>query len=114
MSAAASWSYTRAATVWPRLSSDDWVRQAQFGAPQTFACDYTTEARKAADDRGEEFVTRTTLFTERADIKRGDMVAVGSYSQADPTAVPGAEEVRAVARFSDTFNQRADDFKVMT
>ena len=56
---------------------------------------------------------RQILHTERADIKRGDMVLIGASVVSTPVAA-GAFEVRAVTRYADTFDQKADDFKVMT
>jgi phosphoglycerate dehydrogenase-like enzyme len=114
MSAAASWSYTSTATHWPRLTLDDWTRVATFGPPVSFACDYKAEARKAVDDRGEEFVTRQVLYTERSSIKRGDFVMIGVSTAVDPTLLEDAHEVRAVTRFADTFDKVADDYTVMT
>lgn len=113
MSSAASWSYTSRATLWPLLSRSDWDHSPTFGAPVTFACDYSAEAIRMTDDRGQEFTTRQVLHTERADIKRGDMVLIGVSAVSTPQAA-GAFEVRAVTRYADTFEQKADDFKVMT
>ena len=113
MSAAASWSYTSRATVWPLLGRDDWNHSATYGPPQVFACDYSAEAVRMTDERGQEFTTRQILHTERADIKRGDMVLIGASVVSTPVAA-GAFEVRAVTRYADTFDQKADDFKVMT
>jgi len=114
MSSIASWSYTATATHWPVTGIDDWTRKATFGAPVTFPCDYTAQATKMTDDRGEEFVSRNILFTERSSIKRGDWVLIGASTAADPTTVADAMEVRSVARFADTFERSADDWKVAT
>lgn len=114
MSSLANWSYTSTATHWARLSRDDWSRRASFGAPVTFPCDYKAEARKVVDDRGEEFVTRQVLYTERSSIQRGDFVMIGASAALDPTLLTDAHEVRAVTRFADTFNNAADDYTVMT
>lgn len=114
MSAAANWSFTHTATHWRRVSRDDWSRQAAFGAPSLFACDYSAQAMKMTDDRGEEFVTRMILHTEQPTISRGDFVLIGASSVADPTTLADAHEVRAVQRYADTFDSVADDFKVLT
>lgn len=113
MSAAAAWSYTATATVWPLLGRDDWPGALSFGAPAAFACDYAAEAKRMTDDKGVEFVTQLMIWTERADIKRGDRVLIGASSAADPLGA-GASEVRAVKRSADTFDRKADDFTVMT
>lgn len=114
MSALANWSYTATATLWPRTARDGWGGRVQFAAPVSIACDYSSEARVERDVAGKEFTTRHTLWTERADIKRGDFVLIGASTAADPTVVEGAEEVRSVKRSADTFDRRADDYAVMT
>lgn len=113
MSAAAAWSYTSTATLWPLIGRDDWTGLPSFGAPVTFACDYKAEAIRMTDALGIEFTTRQMLYTERADIKQGDMVLIGASTTADPRAA-GAFEVRAVTRYADTFSQAADDYRVAT
>ncbi len=113
MSNAASWSYTRKATHWPRLSRDDWSGVQAWGAPVVFPCDYkaTTERRTSA--AGLEFTSRMVIYTERATINEGDRVLIGATSAADPVAA-SAEEVKAVTRYSDTFEQARDDYEVVT
>lgn len=113
MSAAARWSYTAPATLWPLLALDGWSGGPQFGAPVAFQCDYKAEARTVKDGRGREFTVRQTLYTERADIKQGDRVLIGTSASVDPIAV-GAVEVLHVGRYGDTFDRTADDFEVMT
>lgn len=113
MSSAASWSYTSKATLWPLLGRDDWNRAPTFGAPVVFACDYSAESIRMTDDRGQEFTTRQVLHTERAGIKQGDMVLIGVSDVSTPQ-VAGAFEVRAVTRYADTFEQKADDYRVAT
>lgn len=113
MSAAAAWSYTAKATVWPLLSRADWSGVKAWGAPVTFDCDYSAESVRLTDDRGIEFTTRALFFTERADVKQGDMVLIGVSALADPVAA-GAFEVRAVNRWGDTLDRAADDFRIAT
>lgn len=113
MSAAASWSYTAAATLWPRLGRDDWTGAITYGAPEVIACDYTAEAVRMTDAKGVEFVSRQQIFTERADIKQGDMILIGVSVAPNPVAA-GASEVRTVTRWADTLDRQADDFKVVT
>jgi hypothetical protein len=113
VSAAASWSYTSKATLWARLARDDWSGQGIFSAPVQIACDYSAESLRMTDAKGVEFTTRQIIFTERAGIKQGDMVLIGVSALSDPIAA-GAMEVRAVTRYADTFDQVADDYKVLT
>lgn len=114
MSAAAAWANTATATHWPRTGRDGWTGAESFGAPATFACDYKSEAKRMTDATGAEFVTRHVLYTERSTIARGDYVLIGTSTAIDPTTVQGAEEVKAVTRFNDTFDRLADDYMVAT
>lgn len=113
MSAAARWSYTARATLWPLLGVDGWDAQPTFGAPVSFLCDYTSKTETRRDAKGREFVSRLRLFTERADIKPGDRVLLGSSTAANPIQA-GALEVMDVGRNADTFDRKADDFEVIT
>jgi glutaredoxin len=113
MSAAANWSYTARATLWPWLGRDDWSGVETFGPPQAIDCDYSAESKRMTDAKGVEFVTRQILYTERADIKQGDRVLIGESAVVSPIDA-GALEVRAVKRDADTFDRVADDYQVMT
>jgi hypothetical protein len=113
VSAAAAWSYTSRATLWPLLGRDDWTGVATYGGPFVLACDYSAEAMRMTDAMGQEFTTRQIIHTERADIKRGDMILIGESALPSPLAA-GAFEVRAVTRYADTFGNVADDFRVAT
>lgn len=113
MSAASSWSHTSKATVWPLVGRDDWTGQIAYGAPSVFACDYSAEAKRMTDAKGVEFTTRQVIYTERADIKQGDMVLIGESGETSPIAA-GAFEVRAITRDADTFDQVADDYTIAT
>lgn len=113
MSAAARFSYTAKATLWPLVSRADWGGAGQFGAPAIFLCDYSANAQTMRDAQGDEFVTRQVIYTERADIKRGDRILLGVSAAADPIAAE-ALEVRTVARQADTFQRKADDFVIGT
>jgi glutaredoxin len=113
MSAAARFSYTSRATLWPNLGRDDWTGLTTYGPPQVFACDYSAESLRMVDAKGVEFTTRQILFTELSTAKQGDMVLIGESAVASPVAA-GALEVRAVTRFADTFRNEADDYKLMS
>jgi hypothetical protein len=113
VSAASRWSYTSKATYWPKIGFDDWTRQVTYGAPVVIDCDYSEESLRLTDADGVEFTTRQIIFTEASAIKQGDMLAIGVSELASPAAA-GASEVRAIMRNADTFDQLADDYKVMT
>lgn len=113
MSAAAFWSYTAKATLWPLLGRDDWTGALTYGAPATFDCDYAADSQRLVDALGVEFTSRLLIYTERGDIKQGDMVLIGASALTDPAAA-GADEVRAVTRWGDTLDRAADDYRVAT
>ena len=119
MSAAANWSYTSKATVWPRLERDDWTGALTYGPPSAFACDYSSKAMRSTDAGGSspltgvELALKQVIYTERADIKQGDMLLIGASATLDPIAA-GAVEVRTVTRDADTFDGIADDYAIET
>jgi len=114
MSAAASWSYTATATLWPWLGRDDWTGKESFGPPELVACDYAAKAERRTDSRGVEFVTRQVIYTERAGIKQQDRILIGDHlDQVNPLAAD-AHEVRAVSVSADVFDRVADDVEVLT
>lgn len=65
------------------------------------------------DSKGIEFTTRQVIHTEKSDIVQGDFVVIGASTDTNPHSA-GAHEVRAVTRYSDTFEQLADDYMVAT
>ncbi len=113
MSSAARWSYTATATLWPLTGRDSWSGVPTYGTPEAVACDYQAESRRMTDPLGVEFTSRGLFYTERADIKQGDRIAVGTSSVVDPVAA-GAIEVRSVTRYGDTLERQADDYLVAT
>jgi hypothetical protein len=111
MSDLSSWSYTSKATHWPLSGRDDLTGAVVYGAPVVFDCDYKAEALRMTDSRGQEFTTRQVIYTERAVIKAGDRVLIGSSWEVNPLNA-GALEVRSVTRYADTFDGVADDYMV--
>jgi len=111
MSSAAAWSFTATATLWARQSRDGWSGVQAFDAPVQFACDYQAEAKTRTDSKGREFVSRLVIYTERAGIKQGDRVMLGTSTAADPMTVDSVE-VRDVVRYADTFERLRDDYEV--
>jgi hypothetical protein len=113
LSTLANWSYTRTATHWAVSGRDDWTGVVTYAAPVTFDCDYKATAERRVDASGAEFITSQVIFTERDSISPGDMVLIGESTEVDPLAA-GAQRVRTVDRYSDTFEQSADDYEVAT
>lgn len=112
MSQLGSWSYTAAATIWRVTGRDDKTGKNVYASPEVIACDYQAKAERRTDDKGVEFVSRMSVYTEYATAKQGDYILIGSESVADPVAA-GAALVRSVVRYADTFYRVADDYEII-
>lgn len=113
MSSAAAWSYTAKATLWPQLSRHASTRAAVFGLPEYIDCDYGAESAPMTSAGGDPVAVNQVIYTERGDIKPGDMILIGISTETNPVAA-GAREVRAKERFADTLDRIADDYKYGT
>lgn len=107
MTATANWSYTAEATIWCSLGTDEWNKPS-FDAPITIACDYGGNA-----DVGREFVVKDTVWTEYAEAKEGDYLLIGVSTEANPIDA-GADEIKHIIRYADTFDRVADDYALIT
>jgi hypothetical protein len=112
MSSAASWSYTSKATLWAAGARDAWGGAQTFAAPVVIACDYKATSELRRDANGEEFTSRLVIYTE-ATAKPGDFILIGESTNTNPIAA-GAEKVRSVGRYADTFENIAEDFEIVT
>ncbi|MEY4713338.1 MAG: hypothetical protein RIS88_2788 [Pseudomonadota bacterium] len=113
MSAAASWSYTAKATIWPANGrANDWNGGRAFGLPVVIACDYGATSKTVRTARGDEFAAKLAIYTEHAGARVGDMVAIGEHTSSQPVA--DAREVMVIERQADTFDRRADDYTLLT
>ncbi|EBG0542793.1 hypothetical protein H3Z28_002196 [Salmonella enterica subsp. enterica serovar Ank] len=115
MSAAANWSYTAKATLWKRLGVNEWGKP-EFSAPVVITCDYGGDGRlpkPLVSDAGQEVVIKNTIWTEYADAALGDFALIGESSEPNPLDA-GADEVKAIIRYADTFDRVADDFTIVT
>jgi hypothetical protein len=111
---ASSWSYRQTATLWRLAATAEWGGQTTYTLAGQFLCDHSAESRRMASASGDEFVSRLLIYTSLPDIKQGDMVLVGVSELADPFAA-GAQEVRAVASWADTFKaEGSPDFRIAT
>lgn len=99
--------------MWRITGHDDWTGQSTYDSPVIFACDYKSDAVKMTDAMGIEFTTRQIFYTERSDIKYGDMLLVGESIVPDPV-IAGAYQVKSITRYADTFDNLAEDFVVAT
>ncbi|WP_313412025.1 hypothetical protein [Atlantibacter hermannii] len=114
MSSVASWSYTAKATVWRRLpGKDEYGDPLGYAAPEIIFCDYEGGLSKRISSVGAEIVVKNTVWSEYALASGGDYLLIGESTEADPV-VAGADEVRQVIRYADTFERVADDYAIIT
>lgn len=114
MSSAANWSYTAKATVWRRLpGKDEYGDPNGYAAPEIILCDYEGGLSRRIGSIGAEIVVKNTVWTEFALAATGDYLLIGVSTEADPV-VAGADEVRQVIRYADTFERVADDYAILT
>ncbi|SUB51634.1 hypothetical protein [Pasteurella testudinis] len=113
MSDMANWSYTAKATIWHTQGENDETGKVEFSAPIVITCDYGGSSRIAAGDIGREFVRKDTVWTEYAEAKKGDYLLIGESTETDPH-IAGADEIKQILRYADTFNRQADDYALIT
>lgn len=113
MSSLASWSYTATATIWRVTGRDDKTGKNVYATPEVIACDYGAKSERKTDDKGVEFISRMSIYTEYAAAKLGDYIKIGEDGTPDPVAA-GASLVRSVVRYADTFYREADDYEIIT
>ncbi|HEI8775629.1 hypothetical protein [Enterobacter cloacae] len=116
MSAAANWSYTATATIWRKQSggTDEYGDPINgYAAPEVIAVDYEGGLSKRIGSLGAEIVVKNTVWSEYALAAAGDYLLIGISTEPDPV-VAGADEVRQVIRYADTFERLADDYAILT
>lgn len=113
MSSVANWSYTATATIWRSLGKDEAGDPLGYAAPEQILCDYEGGLSKKLASLGAEIVVKNTVWTEFALADAGDYLLIGESAEADPV-VAGADEVRQVIRYADTFERLADDYAILT
>ncbi|EOC1612052.1 hypothetical protein ACI1BF_004537 [Cronobacter turicensis] len=114
MSSVANWSYTATATIWRKLDGqDDYGDPLGYAAPEQILCDYEGGLSKRIGSLGSEIVVKNTIWTEFMLADAGDYILIGESTEVDPI-LAGADEVRQVIRYADTFERIADDFAIIT
>lgn len=114
MSSVANWSYTATATIWrKREGNDEYGDPLGYAEPEQILCDYEGGLSKKLASLGAEIVVKNTVWTEFALASAGDYLLIGVSTEADPV-VAGADEVRQIIRYADTFERLADDYAILT
>ncbi|WP_368301287.1 hypothetical protein [Kluyvera sichuanensis] len=116
MSSTANWSYTAKATIWRKGpgGKDEYGDPINgYAAPEVIMCDYEGGLSKRIGNLGAEIVVKNTVWSEYALAAAGDYLLIGESANVDPVAA-GADEVRQVIRYADTFDRIADDYAILT
>lgn len=116
MSSIASWSYTAQATIWRKQNggTDEYGDPVNgYAAPEVIMVDYEGGLSKRIGSLGAEIVVKNTVWSEYTLAAAGDYLLIGVSTEPDPI-VAGADEVRQVIRYADTFERLADDYAILT
>nr|DAL51219.1 MAG TPA_asm: Minor capsid protein [Caudoviricetes sp.] len=116
MSSLANWSYTAKATIWRKLvgAKDEYGDPVNgYAAPEIIMCDYQGGLSKRLASLGAQIVVKNTVWTEYSLADAGDYLLIGESTEVDPIAA-GANEVRQVVRYADTFERSVDDYAILT
>lgn len=116
MSSTASWSYNKPCTIWRKGAggNDEWGDPVDpYEPPETIMCDYIGGLSAKLGSLGKEVVVKNTFFTAYALADEGDYILIGPSTNPDPLSA-GADEVRQVIRYADTFERIADDYAILT
>lgn len=114
MSEISRWSYTATATIWRKLEgNDEYGDPMGYAEPEQIMVDYEGGLSKRIGSLGAEIVVKNTVWTEFALATAGDYLLIGVSTEADPV-VAGADEVRQVIRYADTFERLVDDYAILT
>lgn len=114
MSATANWSYTATATIWRKLEgNDEYGDPLGYADPEQIMVDYEGGLSKRIGSLGAEIIVKNTVWSEYAMAVAGDYLLIGVSTESDPV-VAGADEVRQVIRYADTFDRVADDYAILT
>ena len=111
MSSVANWAYTSWATLW-RSAGKDKYGKPTFSELVHFLCGYGSELKGGKIDIGSEITIKLVFWTEYANAKKGDFIAIGKHS-GDPVSA-GADEIKFIKRDEDVFEHIADDYTLIT
>lgn len=110
MSSVANWAYTSWATLWK--TKKDKNSKPVFSEPVHFLCGYGSELKSGKLDIGFEITIKLVFWTEYADAKKGDFIAIGKHF-GEPLST-GADEIKLIKRDEDLFEHIADDYTLIT
>lgn len=112
MSSAANWAYTAIATIWCVIGENEYGTKT-FYPPKLICCDYGLDSAIRLGDIGTGFVIKNTFWTEYSGANQGDFILIGKSLELDPIKA-GADEIKHIIRYADTFERLADDYALIT
>jgi hypothetical protein len=113
MSSVANWSYTAPCTFWKQLGTDEYGQALGYETPQIIMCEYQGGLSSKITGVGTELIAKNTFWTEFAEAATGDYILIGESSDPDPIAA-GADEIKLISRYADTFERLTDDYALVT
>ncbi|MBD2779212.1 hypothetical protein ID854_19575 [Xenorhabdus sp. M] len=109
MSRVANWAYTVPCTFWKRLGDDEYGKPLGYGEPKVIMCDYqgglVQQDYWGGCRAGGKIPSGQSL--------RRHLWVIGESSNPDPI-VAGADEIKHIVRYADTFERLADDYALVT
>lgn len=105
MSKIASWSYTSRATVKPMIGIDHFSGGLDYGESYAIDCTWISKHELLRDEKGEEFVSSSLIFTEDQRPKPHDMIRIND-------GFSDFQEIRSREGFDMSFFAEATDFKL--
>lgn len=106
MSETASWSYTNKATVKPLIGKDHFTGGMKYGETYEIACTWVAKHELMRDDKGQEFVSSTVIYTEDKRPRPYDMIKIhDDFSD--------FQEIKAVGGTDMSFFDEEPDFELV-
>lgn len=105
MSTTANWSYANVATVKPFVSRDDFDGETTYGTEYEIACTFIGKVESRIDDIGNEYISRTVIWTEDERPKRLDLIKLNGESL--------YHEIRNRTRYDMSFFGENDDYELV-
>lgn len=105
MSETANWSYENKATIKPVIGIDHFTGGMKYGEEYEIDCTWTAENELMRDDKGQEFISSTFIFTEDKRPKVLDMIKIHD-------GFSGFQEIKAKTGWDMSFFDEEPDFKL--
>jgi len=108
-----AWYMIDTATIYPRISENEWGGAVTYGTPYTILCGHEGVSRQSRDTEGAEFVTRDVYYTGDARPRYLDRIAYGDTT-AQAWDAAEAAEIRKIARHGMSAFNYEDEYELET